>query len=135
MKDYRTKLITELVADIQTATGKVPYTRLPKAAQISYPYIHISDIYDSEIGDKTIFEHEVDMLINVVHLDVNSLADFYTDINNIKSIINNNSGVDLSPDFKCREMRLNLCTTSEIETEVGTLNIANIRILFYIDEL
>ena len=135
MKDYRTKLITALVPAIQMATGKTPYTRLPKSAQISYPYIHISDIYDSEVGDKTIFEHEVDLLINVVHLDLNSLADFYTDIDNIKSIINNNSGVDLSPNFKCREMRLNSCTTSEIETEIGTLSIANIRILFYIEEL
>lgn len=133
MKDLRAPLIKALIPAIKTATGKDAYTRMPKAENIQYPYIQISDIYQEEVGAKTKKEYLLDVLINVVYLDVSSLVPFYTDINNIMSFVDNDEPFPLESPFKILECQLNNSSTTEIEKDTGVENVAAIRLWFYVE--
>lgn len=133
MKDVRNILLTSLVPAIATATGKQCYTRIPKAANVTYPYIYISDIYQSETGSKTSYIYELDVLVQIVYQDVSSLTGLFADMDNVLSLVKNGvAPFALSGGYVVMSCELNSSTTTEFETETGTENIGLIRMLFNI---
>lgn len=133
MKDIRATLIKALLPAIKTATGKDAYTRIPKAAAVTYPYIYISDIYQEENGPKTKPQYLLDVLIQVVYQDVNNLTALFTDMDNLLSIINNDVPFALDSPYKILECRLNNSATTEIETTTGVQNIGMVRVWFDVE--
>jgi hypothetical protein len=133
MKDVRNILIPKLITAIETATGKQCYTRIPKAAGVTMPYIYISDIYQEEIGSKTSYQYRLDVQIQVVYNDVDDLTNLFDDMNDILGIVNNAVPFALDSPYKIMECRLNSSTTTEFMTETGVQNIGIIRVLFDIE--
>jgi len=134
MKDVRNILLTALVPALKLATGKNVYTRIPKAANVVYPYIYISDIYQSESGPKTSYQYELDVLVQVVYQDVEDLGAMFTDIDNVLSIVNNGANLlTLTNPYKVMSCELNSSTTTEFQTETGTQNVGLIRMLYNIE--
>lgn len=134
MKDLRQILLTGLVPAFATATSKSVYTRIPKAANVAYPYIYISDIYQTETGPKTKYQYELDVLIQVIYQDVDDLGAMNTDIDNVLSIVKNGvTPFALSGGYKITSCELNNSTTDEFQTETGTQNVGIIRVLFNIE--
>lgn len=133
MKDIRQILLTALVPALATATGRNVYTRIPKAANVVYPYIYISDIYQEEVGPKTSYIYRLDVLIQIIYQDVDDLSDMFTDMNNVLSIVNNGSILTLASPHKVMSCELNNSTTTEFQTETGTQNVGLIRLLFNIE--
>lgn len=133
MKDVRNILLTGLVPALATATGLNVYTRIPKAANVTYPYVYISDIYQEEIGSKTEFVYQLDVLVQIVYQDVDSLTGLFGKMDNVLSIINNGvAPFALTSPYKIEECSLNSSTTTEFQTDTGTQNVGLIRILFTI---
>ena len=69
MKDARNSLVTGLYTSLTAACNATVYSRMKKKADIVYPYIHISDIYDEEVGTKDEFQFNFDTLIQVFYTD------------------------------------------------------------------
>lgn len=133
MKDVRNILLTGLVPALSSATGLNVYTRMPKAANIVYPHIYISDIYQEEIGSKTDFVYQLDVLVQVVYQDVDDLGVMFGKMDNVLSIVNN--GVTpfvLTSPYVIEECSLNNSSTTEFQTETGTQNVGLIRLNFII---
>jgi len=134
MKDVRNILLTALVPALKLATGRNVYTRIPKAANVVYPYIYVSDIYQSEFGPKTNYQYELDVLVQVVYQDVEDLGVMFTDIDNVLSIVNNGANLlALASPYKVMSCELGSSTTTEFQTETGTENVGLIRILYNIE--
>lgn len=134
MRDVRNILLTALVPALKTATGKNVYTRIPKAANIAYPYIYISDIYQSESGSKTSYKYDVDVLVQVCHIDLDDLGTLFTDMDNVCSLINNGSSLlTLANPYRVMSCELISSTTTEFQTETGTENVGLIRMLYNIE--
>lgn len=134
MKDLRQILLTGLVPAIATATGKSCYTRMPKAAGATYPYIYISDIYQDEDGSKTSYRYKLDVLIQVIYQDVTSLTALFADMNNILSIVKNGvAPFALTGGHVIEGCELISSTTTEFQTDTGTQNVGLVRVLFTIE--
>jgi hypothetical protein len=133
MKNVIPTLLTALLPAIKTATGKDAYSRMPKEAGITYPYIYISDKYQREIGPKTSMQYEVDILIQVVYMNATSLSLLHTDLDAIMGIVNNSVPFALASPYKIMDCTLVSMNDMESETETGTLNIGLVRLLFNIE--
>ena len=133
MKDIRHILLTTLVPALATATGRNIYTRMPKAIGAIYPYIYVSDIYQEEIGSKTSYIYRLDVLIQIIYQDSDSLIALFADIDNVLSIVNNAAPFALTSPYKVMSCELNSSTTTEFQTETGTQNVGLIRIIFNIE--
>lgn len=135
MKDARNALVKALKAALDTACDATVYARMPKSTSINYPYIHISDIYNDEVGPKDSFQFNYDTLIQVVYKDQSSLVDFYDEIDKVVSTVNNNVPFALDSPFRIMESTLLSTSTTEYEEADGSvLNVAAIRINFFIEE-
>lgn len=132
MKDLRQILLTALVPALKTATGKNVYTRMPKAANVAYPYIYVGDIYDKEIGPKTSYMYEYDVQIAIVHKDLNDLSALYTDLDTVKGIVTNRTPFTLTGGFVVDSCTLGASNTNDFETDTGTEHLGVVRLLFYI---
>jgi len=132
MRNPTIAIVKAFKTAIETATGKSVYTRMPKAAKISYPYITISDTYIEELGPKTNYEYRVDMLVNVVYMDANDIQDLHNDVDDIMGIINNDVPFSVDAPFSIQECQLNNFTTIEANSETGVLSIGSIRVMFYV---
>jgi hypothetical protein len=135
MKDIRAILLAPLLTAINTATGKTCHTRQPKEANIGYPYIYISEFYLSEVGPKTNNEYQADVAVQVCYMDATSLVDMYNDMDDIAGLINHDKPFALASGYEILSCELNNSSTSEFQTETGTLNIGLIRMIFNIKEL
>ena len=133
MKDIRKILLTALVPALATAIGKTVYTRIPKASNVAYPYIYISDIYQEEVGPKTSFWYRLDVLVQVVYQDADDLGLLFTDMDNVLSIITNGSILTLTSPYKVISCELNSSTTTEFQTETGTQSVGLVRMFFDIE--
>lgn len=133
MKDIRHIFLIGFCPALATATGKTVYTRMPKAIGAVYPYIYISDIYQEETGPKTSYQYKLDVLIQIIYQDVDSLVNLFTDMDNVLSIVNNGSPFALTSPYKIMLCELNNSTTTEFQTETGTQNVGLIRLLFNIE--
>lgn len=134
MKDLRSILIPPLKTAIDTATGKKCYTRLPKEANINYPYIRIAEFYQSENGAKTSNEYQCDVAIQVCYLDASDLGAMFNDMDDIMSIINHGKPFALATGYEILSCELSNSSNEEFQTETGTLNVGIIRMIFNIQE-
>lgn len=136
MKDARTALVTGLYTALDTACNATVYSRMKRKADIVYPYVHIGDIFDEEVGPKDEFQFNFDVLINVVYKDQSSLTSFFDDINNVKSTINNNVPFSIGAEFAIMESTLLSAGSTEFEDADGTiLNVGAIRVNFFIRQI
>jgi len=136
MKDARTALVTGLYGALTTACDVTVYSRMPKSTSIVYPYVHIGDIYVEEVGPKDSFQYNFDVLIEIVYKNQTSLTDFYDEIDNVKSVINNNVPFTIGSNFAIMEATLISDSSTEFEDGDGSiLNVAAIRVNFYIRQI
>ncbi len=136
MKDARTSLVTGLHTALETACTATVYSRMKRKADIVYPYVHIGDIYDDEVGPKDSFMFNFDVLINVVYKDQSSLTSFHSEINNVKSTVNNDVPFSIGADFAIVESTLISTSSTEFEDADGAiLNVAAIRVNFFIRQI
>lgn len=135
MKDIRAILIAPLITAINSATSKTCYTRLPKEANKTYPYIYISEFYQTEVGPKTNNEYQADVAIQVCYMDASSLSEMFNDMDDICGIINHGSPFALASGYEILSCELSNSSTAEFQTETGTLNVGLIRMIFNIKEL
>lgn len=134
MRDVRNILLTALVPALKVATGRNVYTRMPKAANIVYPYIYIGDKYQTEVGSKTSFQYELDIQVVICHMNLLDLSALTTDMDNVLSIVNNGASLlTLANPYKVMSCELISSNDTEIQTEVGTESLGIIRILFNIE--
>ncbi len=133
MKDARKDLITGLYTALTAVCSASVKSRQPKSTDNSYPYIQIGDIYDDEVGPKDQFHFNYDVLLNIVYKDQTSLTDFYQEIDNVKSTINNNVPFSIGSDFRIMESTLTSSNSTEFEDADGAiLNICAVRVNFLI---
>ena len=130
MKDLRQILYTPLVAKLAELTGRQVFTKMPKESV--FPYIFLSDFYQKESGPKDSFQYDVELLIQIRHKELTSLIPLTQDMDNVMSMINNDSPFELQAPFKIEQCTLISSNDTEILTETGTENIGLIRINFLI---
>lgn len=134
MKDLRQILLTALIPAINTATGKKCYTRIPKQTGVTYPYLYISEIYQTENGHKTKYQYEIDLLVQIIYQDIDSLTALNTDMDNVLSIVKNGvSPFALTGGYKVTSCELISSNTTEFQTETGTQNVGLVRMLYNIE--
>ena len=133
MKDLRSILIKALVAKLKTETSIGVYTRMPKGAEITYPYVWIGDIYDKEIGPKTSFMYEYDVQVMTVYKDLNDLAPLFATLDKVKGVINNAVPFTLDNPYKILSCELGASSTTDFDTETGTESVGIVRMIFKIE--
>jgi hypothetical protein len=138
MRDVRKQLVIGLITAINAkATGLTVYTKIPKgdaSNPISYPYIFIAEIFDTEDGPKNKFMYQYEVTLQVVYKDLTSKLDMWTTVDLIKQIINNDSPFTLTDNFKIMEAIL--IDTDETEDLVDSQDVDTtiIRINFMIED-
>lgn len=134
MIEIRSILIPALTSAIKTATGLKVYDDLPihLINTAIFPHVNISDIYVSENGPKNAYNYEVNILLEVVHNNISSLATLHSDMNKVLGIVNNSSPFALTGGYTIMDCRLNNTTTTKASIEKGFVNIGIIRLIFRI---
>ena len=134
MKSCKKELLTALVAAIKTAlpamTVRTKMIDADTATNAAYPYIYISDVFQTENGPKDQYFYSVELLIQVVYKDVTSLNDLYTTQNAVLGIFNNPKPFSLTGNFEIMENNLVNSNDAEVKIDTGTLNIGLIRMNF-----
>jgi len=135
MNDIRTILLTALAASLATATGRKVYKDMPIHLEGTkvYPHIAISDVFVQEEGPKNGYQYNVNVLIEIVHKDLASMATLYNDMNNAMGIINNTVPFSLTGGYSIMDCRLNTNTTTQASNERGNFDIGIIRLIFRIE--
>lgn len=133
MNDPRKALMKALVTALGTATGKTCYAKIPKQVAPIYPYIHISDVYMEEEGQKNSYQYIFQILVEVVHKDETSDADLFDDIANICSVINNAVPFSLDSPWSVMDCRLNNTSKTEVLTESGQVDVGTVRMIIRIE--
>lgn len=136
MRDCKSELLTALVAALKAAlTGFTVRTKMidaDTATNSAYPYIYISDVYQSEVGPKNYNAYDVELLINVVYKDVIDLGALYTTQNSVLGLFKVPKSLTLTNNFEVQETVLINSNDIEVKVETGTLNIGLIRMRFTI---
>lgn len=138
MKNCKVQLLTALVAAIKTAlpTFKVR-TKLndfDPSDNTAYPYIYISDVYQTENGPKDQYFYSVELLIQIVYKDVTDLGDLYATQNAVLGIFTHPKPFTLTGNFEIMENNLINSNDAEVKIDTGTLNIGLIRMNFDIQD-
>lgn len=133
MKDARTSLITALKTAVDAkSTGLTFYTKVPK--DVSYPYIWVAEIFDTEDGDKSTFMYQYEITLHITYSNITDKTAMWTAVDKIKQIINNNVPFSLTGNFAI--MECTLIDTDEIEDLVDSMDVDTtiIRINFMIQD-
>lgn len=134
MKNCKKELLTALVSAIKTAlptmTVRTKMIDADTATNAAYPYIYISDVFQTENGPKDQYFYSIELLIQIVYKDVTSLNDLYTTQNAVLGIFNNPKPFSLTGNFEIMENNLVNSNDIEVKVETGTLNIGLIRMNF-----
>lgn len=135
MNDPRKSVLKALTAALATATGRTVYTKIPKKPPfvVTYPYIHISDVFMEEEGTKLDYQYKLQILIEVAHKDEISDGSLFDDMNNVCSIINNSVPFALESPYKVMDCRLVSSTQIEAMTETGMVDVGAIRIVMRVE--
>ena len=133
MDDLRQILVTALYTKLSLVCTNPVYSKMPRAADVTYPYNYISDIYDDENGPKTGFQYRYDVLIQVIFKNISSKSAFYSEMAKVKSIINNAEPFTLTGGFKIKQCILNNSSDTDIEVDDGVLTVGLVRAYFDID--
>lgn len=131
MRDLRNILLKGLVPKLATATGREVCTSVDQDQ--AYPYLYLSDIYQTETGPKTSYIYNLEVLIQVVHKGGHDMGPLYDDMDDVLSIVNNATpSITLDSPFVIQAATLVSSTTLTNLTETGTEDIGLIRINFLI---
>lgn len=135
MNDVRQTLITALTSSLATATGRKVYGQMPIHLEGTkvFPHILISDISIQEDGQKNNFQYTVNVLLEIVHKNLASLATLYNDMNNVKGIVNNAVPFTLSGSYSIMDCRLVVDNTTQASKERDNFDIGLIRLIFRIE--
>ncbi len=131
MRDGRKQIVKSLITAL-SGVGVTVFTKVPK--DTTYPYIHISEIYQDEDGPKNSFFYNYDILIQVVYKDLDSKVNLWNTVNSILGIIKNDASLTLTDDFEVMETTLISNSETEIMTDTGILDIGLIRILIKVED-
>lgn len=140
MRDARKQIVLALITAINAAaSGITVYTKVPKgvdgnAALVTYPYIHISEIYQDENGPKNSYFYNYEVLVQVVYKDLHSKVSLWNTVNNILGIVKNDASLTLTDNFETMETRLVSNSETEILTDTGLLDIGLIRIEIVVED-
>jgi len=133
MKDCRTSLVTALITAIDTqSTGLTVYTKVPKS--VSYPYIYITEIIDTEDGPKNIYIYNYDVSLELVYKDLTDKSAMWAAVDLIKQIITNRTPFALTGGFYI--MQATLIDTTEAEDLLNSQEVdtTTIRVNFMIED-
>jgi len=133
MRDCRTELITALKTAIDAkSTGLTFYTKVPKG--VTYPFIHVTEIIDSENGSKQQFMYSYDVSIELVYKDLTDKTAMWSNIDKVKQIITNVTPFAIGGGFNI--MAATLIDTSETEDLLNSqeVDVAIIRVNFEIED-
>ena len=126
MRDARKQIVAGLIALINAKiSGVTVYTIVPKTA--AYPYIYISDIYQTDESSKNEKHYDYETLIQVVYKDIVSKVDLWSKMNSVVSIINTRKDLVLTDNFTCEYLHLLQASEEEVLTDTGRLHIGLIR--------
>jgi len=136
MKDVTKQVVKAMITKIGTLiSGRTVYTQLPKsdsASMVTYPYIYLSDFYQTEDGPKNSYWYRFEMLVQIVYKDVESRLNLWSDKDYIMQIINNTTPFTIDDGFVIESCELLSSTETDILTDTGLLSIGLIRINFKI---
>ena len=139
MKDARKQIVKALIDAIAVKIpGITCFTIKPKVVDggnASYPYIYISDIYQLENGQKTNFMYNYEVLIQIVHKELNTKLNLYSQMSEVVAIIANKRDISLGTEFNLMQIRLVSSSESEILTDTGTLHLGLVRFSLDIEHL
>ena len=109
MIEPRAILIPALTTALKTATGLKVYDSLPihQVNTSVFPHVNITDIAVTEDGPKTQFHYVVNVLLEVVHNNINTLQTLYSDMDKVLSIVTNGSPFALSGGYSIMDCQLN----------------------------
>ena len=133
MKDCRTSLVTALITAIdKQSTGLTVYTKVPKS--VSYPYIYITEIIDTEDGPKNIYIYNYDVSLELVYKDLTDKSAMWIAVDLIKQIITNRTPFTLTGGFYI--MQATLIDTTEAEDLLNSQEVdtTTIRVNFMIED-
>lgn len=133
MRDARKEIVGALITAIGVKIPSRKVFTIPIKAvdnsNITPPneYIIISDIYQEENGTKSAFMYTYDVLIEVVHNNINSKLLLWSDINSIETIVSSRRDLTLGNDFELLEISCESMPEEEILTETGRKTVGIIR--------
>lgn len=135
MNDPRKIVLKALTTSLAAATGRTVYTKIPKKPPfvVTYPYIHISDVFMEEDGDKRNYQYKFQILIEVCHKNDISDGGLFDDMDAVCSTINNAVPFALDSPYKIMDMRLVSSTQLETLTETGMVDVGAIRIVIRVE--
>ena len=138
MRNCKKELLTALVASLKTAMPtmiiRTKLNDFDLSDNTAYPYIYISEVYQSQDGPKNWFRYPVECLVQVVYKDVTGLTDLYTSQNSVLGLLTKPETLTLTNNFKVMNTELLSSNDTEIKIDSGTLNIGLIRIRFTIED-
>ena len=134
MNDVRSVLITGLKAALATATGRKVYGDTPIQLEGTkvFPRIDITDILVTEEGPKNAYHYTANVLIEIVHKQLTSMATMHNDLNNALSIVNNAVPFTLTGGYSIMDCRLNTSTTTSASVDKQLVDVGLIRLIFRI---
>jgi hypothetical protein len=134
MIEIRSILIPALTSALQTATGLKVYDGIPihLFGTLVFPRIEISDVFVSEDGPKNSFQYTVNVLLEIQHKNIKTMETLYSDMDKVKSLINNRSPFTLASPYEIMDCVLNNSTTSKATVNSDLIDIGIIRLVFRI---
>jgi hypothetical protein len=133
MNDCRTELVTALITAINAqATGLTVYTKVPKS--VTYPYLYLTEIIDTEDGSKQQFMYSYDVSLELVYKDLTDKTAMWSAVDKVKGIINNKEPFAMSGGFKIMAMTLIDTTEAEDLLNSQEVDTTTIRVNFEIED-
>lgn len=138
MRNCKKEILTALIAKLKTAMPTMKVRTKINDFNISdntaYPYVYVSDLYQTEIGPKNYHAYDVDVLIQIVYKDLTSLGNLYDAQNSVLGLFKIPESLTLTNNFTVQETILLSSTETEIQVDTGTLNIGLIRIKYTVED-
>lgn len=134
MNDIRNILITALKSSLATATGRKVYGELPIQLEGTkvFPHISISEVFVQEEGPKNAYHYNANVLIEIVHKQLTTMATLYNDLNNALEVVNNAVPFALTGGYEIMDCRLNTNTTTKSSIGKDLVDVGIIRLIFRI---
>jgi hypothetical protein len=134
MNDIRNILITALKTSLATATGRKVYGDMPIQLEGTkvFPHISISEVFVQEEGTKIAYIYNANVLIEIVHKQLTTMATMYNDMNNALSVVNNAVPFTLTGGFSVMDCQLNTSTTTTASIGKDLVDVGIIRLIFRI---
>lgn len=118
-------IMTGLSSAIATKIPGRTVTEIP-TKDLAYPYIWLSQPFVQEIGPKPYFMYEVEILLQIVHKNLDKMTNLQTDMNSVLDIIKNGSDITATGYTVIAVELISANQTTEM-TDSGRLEIGLVR--------